>query len=413
MGTPFPFMGRQYNDFMILGVDASQANRKQRSGTEWYAFYLIEEFKRLLGGRSGVKVRLYVRGALRSDLANNLPENFEVHILRWPFRFLWGQLRLSWEMFFYQPDVLFCPAHTIPLIHPPPSLNPSPGGRDMKRADSSPPVGEVRRGGTYTTLHDVGFEDYPELYDSLSRVYHRLAARLAIKKAARIFTVSEFSKERICQVYDYPREKVTVAYPAVDVSRFSQSGAGDGGVLSDLGLKTGEYFLYVGRLEPKKNILNIIKAYEFLETPHPLVLAGRKVRISDVEEYLGEQPRLRERVRMLDYISEDEKRALLRGASVFLFPTLYEGFGIPILEAQAAGVPVITSNTGSNREVAGERAVIVDPESPYEISKAVRKITDDKSVRSKLIADGTKNLGRFSWEQSAKKILEVMLGNNA
>jgi len=74
---------------------------------------------------------------------------------------------------------------------------------------------------------------------------------------------------------------------------------------------------------------------------------------------------------------------------------------------------VITSNTGSNREVAGERAVIVDPESPYEISKAVRKITDDKSVRSKLIADGTKNLGRFSWEQSAKKILEVMLGNNA
>src|SRR3990167_10088212 len=149
MGTPFPFMGRQYNDFMILGVDASQANRKQRSGTEWYAFYLIEEFKRLLGGRSGVKVRLYVRGALRSDLANNLPENFEVHILRWPFRFLWGQLRLSWEMFFYQPDVLFCPAHTIPLIHPPPPPPPPPPPRGGKTATSSPPPAGGGGGGAH------------------------------------------------------------------------------------------------------------------------------------------------------------------------------------------------------------------------------------------------------------------------
>src|SRR3989344_6387680 len=135
---------------MILGIDASQANRKVRSGTEWYAFYLIGEFKKLLGGRGDVTVRLYVRGALQSDLANNLPENFQVRILRWPFRFLWGQKRLSLEMLLHPPDVLFCPAHTIPLIHP-------------KR--------------TYTTLHDVGFEDYPELYDSLSRIYHRLAAR--------------------------------------------------------------------------------------------------------------------------------------------------------------------------------------------------------------------------------------------
>src|SRR3989344_7031786 len=205
---------------MIFGIDASQANRKIRSGTEWYAFYLIQEFKKLLGTRSDIKIRLYVRGQLQSDLAGHLPQNFQVRILRWPLRFFWGQIRLSWEIFLHPPDALFCPAHTIPFIHP-------------KR--------------TYTTLHDVGFEDYPELYDLLSRIYHRLAARLAIKKAAHIFTVSEFSRERIGEVYGYQAEKVTVAYPAVDVSRFSGGGAGDGGVLSDLGLKTGEYFLYVGR----------------------------------------------------------------------------------------------------------------------------------------------------------------------
>jgi len=370
---------------MILGIDASQANRKIRSGTEWYAFYLIQEFKKLLGTRSDIKIRLYVRGQLQSDLAGHLPQNFQVRILRWPLRFFWGQIRLSWEIFLHPPDALFCPAHTIPFVHP-------------KK--------------TYTTLHDVGFEDYPELYDLLSRVYHRASAKFAIRKAAHIFTVSEFSRQRIMEVYDYPKERITVAYPAVETALFSRLGEGDD-VLRDLALKAGEYFLYIGRLEPKKNILNIIKAYEFLETPWPLVLAGQKVRIEAVVEYLEERPKLAANVRFLNYITEGDKAVLLRGAAQFIFPTLYEGFGIPILEAQAAGVPVVTSNTGSNSEVAGMGALIVDPESPYEMSKAIKKITDDKALRSKLVVEGTKNLGRFSWEQSARQILEIILEKNA
>ena len=121
---------------MVLGIDASQANREIRSGTEWYAFYLIEEFKQLLRGRSDIRVRLYTRDPLRSDLAQDLPANFENRILKWPFKYFWVQKRLSLEMLLHPPDVLFCPAHTIPLIPPPKTL---------------------------TTLHDIGFEDDPEL----------------------------------------------------------------------------------------------------------------------------------------------------------------------------------------------------------------------------------------------------------
>ena len=126
---------------MVLGIDASQANREERSGTEWYAFYLIQEFKKLLRDREDIKLRLYFRDAPREDLLNGWPPNFEVRILKWPLRYFWGQIRLSWEMLWHPPDVLFCPAHTIPIIHP---------------------------SRTFTTLHDIGFVDNPELYDKLS-----------------------------------------------------------------------------------------------------------------------------------------------------------------------------------------------------------------------------------------------------
>ena len=135
---------------MILGIDASQANRKIRSGTEWYAFYLIEEFKKLIGERGDIEVRLYLRDEPQAGLAANLPDNFEFKILRWPFPYFWGQIRLSWEMLVHPPDVLFCPAHTIPLVHPhspTPSLNPSPqgggNGESKVEGNKAPPAVKV------------------------------------------------------------------------------------------------------------------------------------------------------------------------------------------------------------------------------------------------------------------------------
>ncbi len=366
------------NVFMILGIDSSQANRKVRSGTEWYAFYLIQEFKKLLWGRSDVKVRLYLRDEPRADLVVDLPENFKVKILRWPLRYFWGQVRLSWEMLWHPPDTLFCPAHTIPLLHP-------------KK--------------TFTTLHDVGFEDYPELYDKLSLWYHRFAARLAVRKAYHIFTISQFSKDRIIENYNCDPNKLTVTNLGIDTKLTAVNFVS---ILEKYGLPSKGYLLYVGRLEPKKNILNIVKAYEMSWSELPLVLAGRKIRISEVEEYLESRPGLQAKVKFLNYIPEADKAALYAGAALFLFPTLYEGFGLPILEAQASGTPVITSNTASNPEVAGEGAVIVDPESPYEIAKAIRELLTNKPLRDEKVRKGFENVKQFSWEETAKLTLKTL-----
>jgi glycosyltransferase involved in cell wall biosynthesis len=380
---------------MILGIDASQANRKVRSGTEWYAFNLIQEFKKLLAGRKDVQVRLYVRGPLEKDLAEGLPKNFsaqggpasgwEVKILRWPLRYFWGQLRLSWEMLLHPPDVLFCPAHTIPLIHPQKTL---------------------------TTLHDIGFEDYPELYDSLSRWYHHFAAKLAARSAAHMFTVSEFSKKRIAEVFGYPEDRITVTHLGFDKNRFKVSDSQElTSALVKYGLLAREYLLFVGRLEPKKNILGIIKGYEQSQIQQPLVLAGRIVRISDVEQYLTDKPDLKSRIKFLGYVPELDKAALYSGARIFLFPTFYEGFGLPIIEAQACGTTVITSNTASNPEIAGRGSLIVDPGSEWEISKAIKSLWSDEAIRKEKIEAGFENIRRFDWSETAKKTVDVILNS--
>ena len=358
---------------MILGIDASQANRKIRSGTEWYAWHLIQEFKRLLAGRSDIQVRLYTRDLPQADLANNLPDNFAFKVLRWPLKYFWGQLRLSLEMWINPPDILFCPAHTIPLIHPEK---------------------------TFTTLHDVGFKDYPELYDKLSLWYHRFSAWLAIKKARHIFTVSEFSKERIVENYGCDPGKITVTHLGIDQHmpigiKLS--------VLKKYGLEEKRYVLYVGRLEPKKNILRMIGAHQTLrraqgdKTPL-LVLAGRNL----MDIYSDEN------IKLLDYVPEEDKQALYQGAAVFLFPTLYEGFGLPILEAQAAGTPVITSNTASNPEIAGQGAVIVNPDSEHEIAEAVKQLTSNRELATEKIKLGYENIKRFAWDKTARLTLSVI-----
>ena len=368
---------------MVLGIDASQANREIRSGTEWYAFYLIEEFKQLLRGRSDIRVRLYTRDPLRSDLAQDLPANFENRILKWPFKYFWVQKRLSLEMLLHPPDVLFCPAHTIPLIHPPKTL---------------------------TTLHDIGFEDYPELYDKLSLWYHKFSARLAVKKTRHIFTPSEFSKERIIEVYGCDPAKIIVIHLGYDAEKFKLMDRGAVEPrLAKYDLRYKDYFLFIGRLEPKKNILNIVKAYETLDTEIPLVLAGRKVNIRDVKTYLADRPDLSSRIKFIGYFEEDDLALLYNGAKILVFPTLYEGFGLPIIEAQACGTPVVTSNTGSCTEIAGRGAVIVDPESPEEIAAAISQLLFDQTLREEKISAGFENIKRFSWQTCAEKTLEQLL----
>lgn len=259
----------------------------------------------------------------------------------------------------------------------------------------------------FTTLHDVGFKDYPELYDKLSLWYHRFSAWLAVKYAHHIFTVSEFSKNRIMENYHLNPSNITVTY----LGAYQKSSAEHSWytVIAEFGLKPQNYLLYIGRIEPKKNILNMIKGYEMSGSAMPFVLAGSRINTRDIDAYTEARPDLKAKIRFLNYISEEDKQALYRGAAVFLFATLYEGFGLPILEAQCAKTAVITSNTASNPEVAGEGAVFVNPDSPYEIAQAVRQLLNNPVLGQEKIASGLENVKKFQWDQTAEQTLQKLL----
>jgi glycosyltransferase involved in cell wall biosynthesis len=170
----------------------------------------------------------------------------------------------------------------------------------------------------------------------------------------------------------------------------------------------GDYFLYLGTLHPRKNLARIIDAFANLDSSARLVLAGKQGWLyADLYRQVRRLG-LEGRVVFPGYIADGDKAALLSGAVAFVFPSLYEGFGLPVLEAQACGCAVITSTTSSLPEVAGDAALTVDPQDTQAISAAMRRILCDTSLRETLIARGTANVRRFSWDASARDVLSAI-----
>jgi glycosyltransferase involved in cell wall biosynthesis len=186
---------------------------------------------------------------------------------------------------------------------------------------------------------------------------------------------------------------------------------------------TTPYLLFLGRLEERKNVVRIIEAFGILKEkykiPHRLVLAGKrgygygsiKYQISLSVRQAG-NIKYRDEVVELGYVSEEEKWELLKHADVFVFPSLYEGFGIPILEAQSVGAPVLTSNTSSLPEVGGEGAVFVDPWSAESIAEGIWRVLSDGVFRDGIIAKGSRNVERFSWERCAEEVAATFSKRN-
>ncbi len=368
---------------MIIGIDASRAFLKKRTGIEEYSYQVIKHLRAELAGQT---VFLYVRGkrvwrgwrfVSESPLIDfPLPENWSVKAL-WAPRF-WTQVRLSLEMLFHPPDVLFIPAHTVPFIHP-------------KR--------------TVVTIHGLEYEFCPEAYSWYERWYMRLSIRYSCRWAEVVVCVSENTKRDVMKQYLVPEEKIQVVFEGYDPKIPNLE--------SQIQNRVLPYLLFIGRLEERKNITRIIEAFEILkqkyQIPHELVLVGKpgygyeKIR-SEIHNLQSDIP-----IRELGYVNEEEKWSLLRGADVFVFPTLYEGFGIPVLEAQSVGTPVVTSNTSSLPEVAGEGAVYVDPLSAEHIAEGIWLVLSDRDRRNAIIERATRNVERFSWVSCARELAGLFL----
>ncbi|MEY4723793.1 MAG: hypothetical protein RLZZ324_1306 [Candidatus Parcubacteria bacterium] len=369
---------------IIIGIDASRANALQKTGVERYAFEVIQRLKREIPAE--YRVRLYSREPLQGALAE-LPTNWESAVLAWPPRRLWTQLRLSWEMYRRPPDLLFVPAHVLPPLLP-------------------------RR--SVVTMHDVAFMPFPRAYTPHGALYLRADAMLAVRRATRILTVSEFSKREIAKWFGAAPEKISVTPLAYDAAQYHAVPKEEAArVAAKRGLN-GPYFLFVGRLERKKNLGGLFAAFREYKSVHPraaesLALVGGRGRGFAHEHHaLDGWPGAARAVRELGFVPQEDVAALYAGATALVLPSWYEGFGLPVIEAFACGTPVIAARAASLPEVAGDAALLVDPARPHELADALSRLAEDAALRADLVRRGHERVKAFSWDACARGTWEAM-----
>lgn len=371
---------------MVVGIDASRANAVARTGVERYSYCVIQELKQIVP--TDCRVVLYSEGPLRGELGD-LPENWESRVLEWPCRYFWAELRLGWEMLVRRPDVLFQPGRALPLVLPPRAV---------------------------ATLHDVGFAVRPRAYSTLNRWYQYLTTWLYLLRA-RIITVSQFTADEVQSIFGPARHGMRPIPLGVDSGRYAAAADDPDSVsrvLKRHDIKGIGYLLYVGRLEDKKNVSGLLAAYEILhlvlkeETPE-LVLVGSRGRGAD-EALAGMSAAARSRVRLLGFTDDDDLPFIYAGALALFFPSFYEGFGLPVLEAFGARIPVLCSKVASLPEVAGGAAEYLDPTVNQQMAEALLRICQDAGRRRELVERGTARLSGFTWRRVAERTWQEIGG---
>ena len=267
-------------------------------------------------------------------------------------------------------------------------------------------------GKVITMVYDMVYKAYPETMNRKTRYMLDLNMERSCRRADIILTISQFSKNEIIKYLHVPSEKIVVVPCGVDFSKFRPDlGAGDiADAKSKYGI-TGEYLHYLGTLEPRKNIERLIEAYALLKerlgTVPRLVIAGKKGWLYDSIFQKVNFLKLDNDVIFTGYVDENDVPGLMKGATAFIFPSLYEGFGLPPLEAMACGTPVIVSNAASLPEVVGDAALLVDPFSVVSISNAMERLLVNRELRAELSDKGLKQASKYTWERSADIIIKV------
>ncbi|MFZ5535447.1 MAG: glycosyltransferase family 4 protein [Patescibacteria group bacterium] len=365
---------------MRLAIDGYEANAQIRVGVGRYAFELIAKIAKMQQGSRRVfdEVTVYLPEPKRP----HMPEasryfTYKVCFPKKLWTFIGFPLALATSA--KKPDVVFSPTHYLP------------------RFVNIPRV---------IAVMDVSYLSYPELFrrEDLHKLIHWTA--YSVRHAARIITISEFSKRAIIEAYHVPADRVTVAYPALTDWQ------------NKLPMATTEttrnterrYILTVGTLQPRKNFTRLIEAFSKLkETDISLVIVGKKGWL--YEEILAAPKRfgVEHRVKFMDFVPDDELPELYKNAACFVLPSLYEGFGLPVLEAMSYGIPVVVSNVSSLPEIAGDAGIYVEPENVESITRGLETALTEKSAdRTKRITGGKKRAAEFTWERAADQVMRVL-----
>lgn len=355
---------------MKIGIDASRAFKKERTGVEEYAYQIIRQIASLWSDK---EVILYLRRGQEWQIDFPLGKKWRIKFI--PFDKFWTQLGLSWEMLREAPDRFFFPAHVVSLIH----------------------------STSLMTVHGLEYEHSPESYSWYSRRLHRFLIKNGCFWSKKIIAVSEKTKKDLMDLYKIDEKKIQVVHNGFSFpekmpkeNNFSKN-----------------FLLFVGRLEERKNVLKVIEVFEILKKKYNyqgnLILAGKngygyekiqkKIQASSFKKEIIEK----------GFVTEDEKWILMKNTDAIIFPSFSEGFGLPILEAQKMNIPIVASKIQSFLEIAGREDFLFAPEDGEGMAKFVNKLLTDKKFKQKMLLDGQKNIQRFSWEKCAQETVQVII----
>jgi glycosyltransferase involved in cell wall biosynthesis len=268
------------------------------------------------------------------------------------------------------------------------------------------------------TVHDV-LEHMSRTrgHSGVRRSLHFHLTRRVLAGAARVFAVSQFTKGELEKLFGIPSQRIEVVYNAID-ERFLRGHANDSdrGLIAERYQVTYPFLLYAGRISPHKNLVRIIEAFSALKTVLAKDALFPDLKLIIIGDELSKHPDLRRTViksgvqndvRFLGFVPIEVLRIFYDAAKIFVFPSLYEGFGLPPMEAMAHGTPVVTSNTSSLPEVVGNAAVLVNPENVFEIMRALHRVLTDQDLRERMKRRSYEQSQRFSWENSARQVLRI------
>jgi len=337
---------------MRIGI-AVNISLEHRTGVEEYIYNLLTNFPMLEESKEH-RILIYSSSTLK-----------------WPIKKFWTQIRLCWEMLKNPPDVLFVPAHTFPLIHPK----------------------------LVITVQGLEFERLPKMYPFFKKIFLRWMTKRNVKKADKIIVPSQNTKNDLIEFYHADSSKIFVVHHGVGIPSLATQD------IKNPTLNT-PYLLYLGRGDQRKNIQGLIKAFKILkqdhQIPHKLVLAGPNIGYKIYKK-------LKNDIICTGYVDDAEKWSLLKNADVFVFPSFYEGFGIPVLEAQRVGTPVVAASTSSFPEVLGSSALLINPYHPVEIAETIHKIIRNQNFSDELVKRGYENVQKFSWLKCAKETFKIIV----
>lgn len=382
---------------ITIGIHAKSLTVSQPTGVDVYCKLLIEEWLKGLPIK-GVRLRAYT-STDSSAAKEQLLKTDKIDKVFIKQAGLWTQTRLPLALWgerlnrrTTEPFVLFIPAHVMPFLNV-----------------------AVK---TVVTIHDIAFINYPQFYSLSERMYLSVTTAYAVHAARAVIVPSHSTKKEVERFFPEARGKLVVIHHGAPIIK--QSLACDGGEtlkIKQAALTAKQFFLFLGELRGKKNVERVIKAFERLyqeslfKQPVYLVLAGPYGFGARRIKTMIKQSRAKNYIKQLGYVNEEEKQRLLTAARALVFPSLHEGFGLPILEAQVTGTPVITSKIASMPEVAGKHLVssyLVNPYSTEEIAKAMAELYRQPQLCLKLAEGGRLNAERFQWSKAAKETLQLL-----